>query len=176
MQLLLRNERPALGLALHVQESMGSFRKLQVVNVAVLQKSTLRCTALSRTEAKETKLLAVDEVSLLAQRTSVLTSRYPRRAGESVALGAWPGELLEVREVLYHDALLLARDGAASGLLHEKPNPLPALVFTLVVVVLVRREVCVVEKVRVAEFAHEGAADGGRVGENAERVSFDVPA
>ena len=32
---------------------------------------------------------------LLAQSTSVLTSRYPRRAGESVALGVLLGELLD---------------------------------------------------------------------------------
>ena len=101
------------------------FRRLQAGDVAVLQKSTQRCTALNRTGAEEAQLVAVlDEVFLLEQSASGITSRYHGCAGEGVALGAWPGELLEVRQVLYHDALLLARDGAAAGLLHEKQDPL----------------------------------------------------
>ena len=65
------------------------------------------------------------------RHSSQAPPRYPGRAGEGVALGAWPGELLEVRDVVYHDAILLVRDGPGvanfravcqlRGLLHLMP-------------------------------------------------------
>jgi hypothetical protein len=61
----------------------------------------------------------LDEISLQAQSTSYFAPRHLRCLYEAVAFGAWPGELLKVREVLDHYALLLARDGAAASLLHE---------------------------------------------------------
>ena len=79
-----------------------------------------------------------------------------------------------MREVLYHDALLLARGCAATGLLHEVKDPLAVLALPCTVVVLMRGEVCVLQEVGVAELAHQGTAQGRRVGECAQGFARDA--
>ena len=70
--------------------------------------------------SKEVELVAMFKKSLsLAEHTSSLAARHFRNASESVALGSWPGEVLEMCEVLCYEALLFSSDGTRSTLLHQ---------------------------------------------------------
>ena len=103
---------------------------------------------------------------LLLQR--LMLQRLMFRAGnfrtgrEGVPAGADPGELLESSEILDHDALLLCRDGLAASLLQQVQDTLAVLALAGMLRVLVRSEVVVVQKLRLAQLAYQGATQQRR--------------
>ena len=137
VQLLQRNERPALRVALHVQELVYEFRRMQVVHIAALmQARTLqanrsrmifRIRLSCRTYGvllhggvlqvlgclgEEVELVPeLNEVFLLADGTGSFTARYLRATRKGVAAGALAGKLLKGREVLDHQPLSCAAIG-----------------------------------------------------------------
>ena len=114
------------------------------------------------------------EVLLLAQRAGCLTARNFGHTCERVALGTWPRELLEMREVLHHHPFFLCRYWAAADFVHEVENSLSVLSLAAVVFVLVDPKVSHVQKVGIAELARQGTASDGRARKGAQRVAWDV--
>ena len=105
-----------------------------------------------------------NEVFPLAQRTCSCAPRLFRNACESDALGARPGELLNVGNILNNQYLLLASNGTTSSLLHEKAHSLAVLVLAGVDLVFVGSKVGVAEERGVlAEVAHQRTSDHGSI-------------
>ena len=153
VQLLLRNERPALRVALHVQELVYEFRRMQVVHIAALMQARtlqanrsrmifrirLSCRTFGvllhsgvlqvlRCLGEEVELVPeLNEVFLLADGTGSFTARYLRATRKGVAAGALAGKLLKGRKVLDHQPLFLRRDRTAAALLQQVQNSLTVL-------------------------------------------------
>jgi len=70
----------------------------------------------------------------------------------------------------------LSCDGAAPVLLHEVEDSLAVLGLAAMLLVLVLREVSVVQEVSLAQLAHQGAAEERQGREFSESVSVDVDA
>ena len=99
----------------------------------------------------------LNEVFACADRTGRFTSGHFRTPMEGVPAGADPGELLESSEIMHHEALLLCRDGLSASLLQEPQDTLAVLALAGMVSNLVRSEVVVVDKLRVAQLANQRA-------------------
>ena len=85
-----------------------------------------------------------------------------RTGRKGIPAGADPGELLESTEILDREALLLRSDGLAATLLKQVQDTLAVLALPGMLCVLVRSEVVVVQKLRLAQLAYQGATQERR--------------
>ena len=92
-------------------------------------------------------------------RASSLAPRDLLTFSEVIAPCARKAILLEVREILHHDSLLLASDRSTSLLFHQIEHSLPVLAFSCVAVFLVLGERLLTDEISIAQLAHQRPTD-----------------